>query len=192
MLILASKSPRRRELLAMLGVAFEIITAGIDETMDPALPPEVNVARVAEAKAMAVGAAHPGRLILSADTIVVVDGRILGKPHSEEEARAMLRSLSGRRHTVMTGFCLWQDGVSDVHMEQTHLRFKPLSDSEIDAYVATGSPLDKAGAYGIQDQAAVFVEALEGDYYNVMGLPLCALTKCLRRRGVAVLGTVEP
>ncbi len=192
MLILASQSPRRRELLAMLGLDFEIISADIDETMDPALPPEVNVARVCRAKAEAVGAAHPGDLILAADTIVVVDGRILGKPHSPQEAKEMLQRLSGRRHTVMTGLCLWQDGQADVHVEQTHLRFKPLSQGEIDAYVATGSPLDKAGAYGIQDQAAVFVEAMEGDYYNVMGLPLCALAKCLRRRGVAVLGTVEP
>ena len=192
MLILASKSPRRRELLAMLGVEFEIITANTDEAMEPALPPEVNVAHVAEAKARAVGQVFPGRLVLAADTIVVVDRQILGKPHSPREARDMLHRLSGRSHTVMTGFCLWQDGVSDVHVEQTYLRFKPLSDGEIDAYVATGSPMDKAGAYGIQDQAAVFVEALEGDYYNVMGLPLCALTKCLRRRGVAILGTVEP
>ena len=103
----------------------------------------------------------------------------------------MLRSLSGRSHTVMTAFCLWQDGVAETHVEHTHLRFKDLSDAEIRGYVATGSPMDKAGAYGIQDQAAIFVEALDGDYYNVMGLPLCALVKCLRRRGVAVLGTTN-
>lgn len=192
MLILASQSPRRRELLAMLGIPFEVMTAGIEEAMDPALGPAENVARVCAAKAKAVGEAHPGRLILAADTIVVVEGRILGKPHSPQEAKAMLRTLSGRSHTVMTGFCLWQDGTADVHVEQTHLRFKPLSEAEIDAYIATGSPMDKAGAYGIQDQASIFVEALEGDYYNVMGLPLCALAKRLRRRGVAVLGTVEP
>lgn len=192
MLILASQSPRRRALLDMLGIPFEVVTAGIDETMDPSLPPEENAARVCRAKARAVGRTHPGRLILAADTIVVVEGRILGKPHSPQEAKAMLQTLSGRRHTVMTGFCLWQDGAADTHVEQTHLRFKPLSDAEIDAYIGTGSPMDKAGAYGIQDQAAVFVEALEGDYYNVMGLPLCALTKCLRRRGIPVLGTVEP
>ena len=104
----------------------------------------------------------------------------------------MLRRLSGRSHTVMTGFCLLQNGKAETHVEQTHLEFKPLSDREIDAYVATGSPMDKAGAYGIQDQAAVFVRRLEGDYYNVMGLPLCALVQGLRRHGVAVLGTVEP
>ena len=192
MLILASQSPRRRELLSMLGLPFQIHTADIDETMDPLLPPEEEVMRVSEAKARAVAKAHPADLILSADTIVVVDGTVLGKPHDPAEAKAMLRRLSGRCHTVMTAFCLFQDGQADVHLEETHLRFKPLSQAEIDAYVATGSPLDKAGAYGIQDQAAIFVEAMDGDYYNVMGLPLCALVKCLRRRGMAVLGAVEP
>lgn len=176
----------------MLGLQFDIDTADLDETMDPTLPPETEVARVCEAKARAVARKHPDDLILSADTIVVVDGTVLGKPHSPAEARDMLRRLSGRRHTVMTAFCLLQQDRADVHVEETHLRFKPLSEAEIDAYVATGSPLDKAGAYGIQDQAAIFVEAMDGDYYTVMGLPLCALVKCLRRRGVAVLGAVEP
>ena len=192
MLILASKSPRRRELLSMLGIGFQIETADMDETMDPALTPDRAVAQVCEKKAAAVAMRRPADLILAADTIVVVDGQILGKPHSETEARAMLRRLSGRSHTVMTGFCLLQNGKAETHVEQTHLEFKPLSDREIDAYVATGSPMDKAGAYGIQDQAAVFVRRLEGDYYNVMGLPLCALVQGLRRHGVAVLGTVEP
>ena len=191
MFILASQSPRRRELLAMLGLDFEIITADIDETMAPGLSPEEAVAAVCEKKARAVGQSRPGQLVVAADTIVVVEGRILGKPHSEDEARAMLRSLSGRSHTVMTGFCLWRDGRQETHVEQTRLRFRPLSDREIDAYIATGSPMDKAGAYGIQDRAAVFVEALEGDYYNVMGLPLCALTRCLRSWGVEVLGEMQ-
>ena len=192
MLILASQSPRRRALLAMLGLDFAVDTADIDETMDRTLPPETEVARLSEAKARAVEQKHPGDLILTADTIVVVDGCVLGKPHDAEEAKAHLRRLSGRSHTVMTAFCLLQNGRADVHVEQTHLHFKPLSEGEIAAYVASGSPMDKAGAYGIQDQAAVFVRAIEGDYYNVMGLPLCALVQCLRRRGVAVLGTVEP
>ena len=191
MLILASQSPRRRELLSMLGLEFEIITADIDETMDPTVSVEEAVAEVCRKKAEAVGKNRPGDLILAADTIVVVEDRVLGKPHTEDEAAAMLRSLSGRSHTVMTAFCLWQDGSAETHVEHTRLRFKHLSDAEIRGYVATGSPMDKAGAYGIQDQAAVFVEALDGDYYNVMGLPLCALVKCLRRRGVAVLGTAE-
>ena len=190
MLILASQSPRRRELLSMLGLEFTIITADIDETMDPTLSVEEAVAQVCEKKAAAVGASHPDDLIIAADTIVVVDGCVLGKPHSVDEARDMLRRLSGRSHTVMTAYCLWQNGAADTHVEHTHLRFRPLSDREIDAYIATGSPMDKAGAYGIQDQAAIFVESLEGDYYNVMGLPLCALVKGLRKRGIEVLGSL--
>ena len=187
MLILASQSPRRRELLAMVGLEFTIMTADIDETMDSALSVEDAVAQVCGKKAAAVGASHPDDLIIAADTIVVVDGRVLGKPHTEDEARAMLRLLSGRHHTVMTAYCLWQNGQADTHVEQTHLKFRNLSDEEIDAYVATGSPMDKAGAYGIQDQAAIFVESLDGDYYNVMGLPLCSLVQDLRKRGVRVL-----
>ena len=188
MFILASQSPRRRELLSMLGLTFEIITADIDETMDPALTVEEAVAEVCRKKAQAVGQSHPDKLIVAADTIVVVDGKVLGKPHSEEEAFAMLRSLSGRSHTVMTAFCLSKGDQAETHVEKTHLRFRELSDGEINAYVATGSPMDKAGAYGIQDQASIFVEALDGDYYNVMGLPLCSLTQCLRVWGVKVLG----
>lgn len=191
MFILASQSPRRRELLAMLGLDFEIQTADIDETMDPTLSVEEAVAQVCRKKAQAVGEQNPGRLVVAADTIVVVDERKLGKPQSPQQAKEMLRLLSGRAHRVMTGFCLWQDGRWETHVETTRLRFRPLSDGEIDAYVATGSPMDKAGAYGIQDQAAVFVESLEGDYYNVMGLPLCALTGRLRAWGVEVLGSKD-
>ena len=187
-MILASQSPRRRELLSMLGLEFQIVTADIDETMDAALSVEEAVAEVCEKKAAAVGQQHPGDLIIAADTIVVLENTVLGKPRSEEEAKAMLRSLSGRAHTVMTAFCIWQGGKADTHVEKTLVRFRALCDEEIAAYVATGSPMDKAGAYGIQDQASIFVEALEGDYYNVMGLPLCSLTKCLRKWGVPVLG----
>ena len=191
MLILASKSPRRRELLSMLGLEFTIETADIDETMDHTLSIEAAVAQVCEKKAAAVGANHPGELIVAADTIVVLEDRILGKPHTAEEAKAMLRSLSGRHHTVMTAFSIWQDGQAETHVEKTHVHFRTLTDAEIAAYVATGSPMDKAGAYGIQDQAAIFVEALEGDYYNVMGLPLCSLVQKLRKHGVAVLGSAN-
>ena len=192
MFILASQSPRRRELLSMLGLEFEIITADIDETMDESLSVEDAVAEISRKKAEAVGKNNPGRLIVSADTIVTVEGKVLGKPHSEEEAKAMLQSLSGRSHTVMTAICLYRDGEAKTQVEKTDVVFKRLSDEEIEAYIATGSPMDKAGAYGIQDLAAVFVEALQGDYYNVMGLPLCALVKQLRAYGVPVLGTVKP
>ena len=190
--ILASQSPRRRELLSMLGLSFDIVTADIDETMDASVSVEDAVTEISRKKAEAVGKDRPGRLIVSADTIVTVDGRVLGKPHSEAEAHAMLRSLSGRTHTVMTAFCLYLDGRTETHVEKTDVVFKPLSDEEIDAYIATGSPMDKAGAYGIQDGAAVFVERLIGDYYNVMGLPVCELAKRLRTHGVPVLGTVIP
>ena len=192
MLILASQSPRRRDLLSMLGLEFTVVTADIDETMDENLSVEEAVAEVCKRKAEAVAELHPNDTIISADTIVVVDGKVLGKPRNEDHAKDMLRSLSGRSHTVMTAFCLWEKGKAVTHVEQTHLRFKPLSEEEIAAYVATGSPMDKAGAYGIQDQASIFVEALEGDYYNVMGLPVCALVKALRKNGIAVLGSTEP
>ena len=189
MLILASQSPRRRELLSMLGLEFTIITADIDETMDENLSVEDAVADVCRKKAEAVGVQNPGQLIVAADTIVVLENRVLGKPRTEEAAKDMLRSLSGRHHTVMTAFCLWKDGMADTHVEKTHVHFRELSDEEIAAYVATGSPMDKAGAYGIQDQAGIFVQALEGDYYNVMGLPLCSLVQKLREHGVCVLGS---
>jgi len=192
MFVLASQSPRRRELLSMLGLTFEIVTADIDETMDDALTVEEAARQVCFRKAEAVAAQCPGKLIVAADTIVVVDGKVLGKPHSEEEAFSMLQSLSGRSHTVMTAFCIYEGGEAETHVEKTDLRFKPLSKEEILAYIATGSPMDKAGAYGIQDGAAVFVESLQGDYYNVMGLPLCALVKRLRAHGIPVLGTVKP
>lgn len=192
MLILASQSPRRKELLTMLGLEFTIITADIDETMDSALSVEQAVAQVCQKKAEAVGKDHPGDLIVAADTVVVVDDNILGKPRDPAHAKEMLHLLSGRTHEVLTAFCLWRDGQVEAHVERTEIRFKPLSDAEIDAYVATGSPLDKAGAYGIQEQAGIFVESIHGDYYNVMGLPLCALVKGLRRQGVTVLGTIQP
>ncbi len=191
MLILASQSPRRRDLLSMLGLDFTIITADIDETMDENLSIEDAVAEVCRRKAEAIAKDHPDDTVISADTIVVVDDVVLGKPQDAEDAKKMLRSLSGRSHTVMTAFCVWQKGKAQTHVEKTHLRFKPLSEGEISAYVATGSPLDKAGAYGIQDQAAIFVEAMDGDYYNVMGLPLCSLVKVLRQNGVEVLGSTE-
>ena len=185
-LVLASQSPRRKELMGFFNMPFDVRVADIDETMDPGEDPRREVARVSRRKAEAVSR-QPGEVVIAADTIVVLENQILGKPRSEEEACAMLRSLSGRQHTVMTAFCLWKDGAADTHVEKTHVRFRSLSDEEIAAYVATGSPMDKAGAYGIQDQAAIFVEALDGDYYNVMGLPLCSLVQMLRNKGVKVL-----
>lgn len=188
MIILASKSPRRRELLEKLGLQFTVMTEDVDETMDPGIPLETEITRVSVRKARAVAPlAGPEDLIISADTVVCVDGRRLGKPADEDEARAMLRALSGREHTVVSGVCLLCADRCETASVTTTLRFRPLSDREIDAYIATGEPMDKAGAYGIQGLAAVFVDRLDGDYYNVMGLPLCTLAGMLRGFGVNVL-----
>ena len=188
-IILASKSPRRQELLKLLGVGFTIHTADIDETMDPDLPPEREVARVGAEKAKAVAAScGADDIIIAADTIVVVDGQILGKPKSEADAVRMLNLLSGRRHEVMTGLTVLHGGSIQSRVVRTGIEFRALSDREIDAYVATGEPMDKAGAYGIQGRASIFVRHLDGDYFCVMGLPLCPLAEMLRACGVRVLG----
>lgn len=178
-LILASASPRRRELLSLFHIPFTVCPADADETMDPSQPPEGEVARVSCRKAMAVPAG-PEDVVVAADTIVVCCGRILGKPKSSQEAREMLTLLSGREHQVMTGCTIRRGDRKKTFTEVTHLRFRELSPGEIDAYVATGEPMDKAGAYGIQGGAALFCPGIQGDYYNVMGLPVCALGQALR------------
>ena len=236
-LILGSQSPRRRELLERMGLEFRVLTAEIDETKYETEDPEDSVRRICRAKARAVAQAFPlgGRcpsahtgadegpsgiaeaetLILTSDTIVVLEGKILGKPHSAEEAKAMLRALSGREHQVFTAFTLlpiafplggrWHpaspasrmtdEGRLDTaagnesfepftHCEKTRVRFRPLTEAEIEAYVATGEPMDKAGAYGIQGRGAMLVEAIHGDYFTVMGLPVCALAQALKRYGI--------
>ncbi|MEZ4701692.1 MAG: Maf family protein [Rhodothermales bacterium] len=173
--VLASTSPRRKHLLEQLGLAFERCAPEVDESFDPALAPPAIVEDLAGRKADAVAHRFPDALVLSADTIVVLDGDVLNKPASSEEAASMLRRLSGRTHEVYTGIALAQAATSrrvTAH-EATRVTFAPLNDREIAAYVATGSPLDKAGAYGIQDdRGALFVARIEGDYYNVVGLPL--------------------
>lgn len=179
-LILASASPRRRELLGLLGIPFTVRVADIDETMDLSRPAQENVADVSRRKALAVEA-EEGDVIIAADTIVVSDGKILGKPHSEAEAREMLAMLSGRVHQVMTGCTLRRGDKCETFTEITDVWFRELSEKEIKKYVATGEPMDKAGSYGIQGGAALFCEKLVGDYYNVVGLPLCALGQALRR-----------
>lgn len=187
MLILASQSPRRRELLSRLGLSFSVLAADIDETMDSSLPPESEVARLSREKALAIHAA-PQDIVIAADTIVVCDGVRLGKPHSKEEAAKMLRLLSGRDHQVVTGYTVLTGGQPITKTETSHVFFRPLSEIEIAAYIESGEPMDKAGAYGIQGLGAIFVRRLEGDYYNVMGLPLCALYETLKSLGVTILG----
>ena len=186
-IILASKSPRRQELLRLLGVDFTIETADLDEHMDPARPAKQEVMRVSALKAAKIADRHPADLVIASDTIVVVDGRILGKPRNEADAFSMLRLLSGRSHEVMTGLCVRQGSRETRDAVITKVSFRDLSDTEIRAYIATGEPMDKAGAYGIQGKAGVFVTGIEGDYFAVMGLPVCTLCQSLRSFGVTVL-----
>ena len=186
-LVLASASPRRKELLGLFHIPFEIRVADIDETMDPAKSAFDEVARVSRMKAAVTPRTHE-EVVVAADTIVVCEGRVLGKPHSEEEAVSMLQLLSGRDHQVMTGVTVAAaDGIQSF-TEVTDIHFRELSDKEIKAYVATGEPMDKAGAYGIQGGAALFCTRMVGDYYNVMGLPVCRLGQVLREMAPDLMG----
>ena len=178
-LILASASPRRQELLKLFGLPFDVRVADIDETMDAAKAPCDEVSRVSRYKAAAIPR-QAGDVVIAADTIVVCEGKVLGKPKTEEAAFAMLRLLSGRDHQVMTGVTVLRDEEIVSFTEITDLHFRELSDREIARYVASGEPMDKAGAYGIQGGAALFCTHMVGDYYNVMGLPVCRLGQVLR------------
>lgn len=173
-LVLASSSPRRAEILRTVGWPFEALTANVDESQVPGESAVAYVKRLAREKAEAVALRTSG-VVLGADTVVVVDGDILGKPRDEADARRMLRLLSARWHEVLTGVALVRAGASPEHVgayERTRVRFAPISDDEINWYVATGEPADKAGAYAVQGRAALFIEAVEGDYWNVVGLPV--------------------
>ena len=178
-LILASASPRRKELLGLFHIPFTIRVADIDETMDTAKAPYDEVARVSRLKALAVERQEDD-VVIAADTIVVCEGKVLGKPRSEAEAVEMLQLLSGRDHQVMTGCTVLQGDRCETFTEVTDLHFRALSQKEIANYVASGEPMDKAGAYGIQGGAALFCERMVGDYYNVMGLPVCRLGQVLK------------
>jgi len=178
-LILASASPRRRELLGLFRIPFEIRVADIDEAMDPGKAPFDEVARVSRLKALAVPREETD-VVIAADTIVVCQGKTLGKPRDEKEAAEMLRLLSGRDHQVMTGCTVLRGGRCETFTEVTDLHFRELSQNEIANYVASGEPMDKAGAYGIQGGAALFCQRMVGDYYNVMGLPVCRLGQVLK------------
>ncbi len=186
-LILASQSPRRKELLCLFGVPFVIRVADIDETMVNSRPAAEEVARVSRLKALAVPR-EADDVVVAADTIVVCNGRVLGKPHSEEEAMQMLQLLSGRDHQVMTGVTVLRGEKEAVFTEITDLHFRQLSDREIRRYIATGEPMGKAGAYGIQGGAALFCERMAGDYYNVMGLPVCRLGQVLKELAPQIMG----
>lgn len=178
-LILASQSPRRKELLGLLNIPFTVRVADIDETMDTQDDVRRQVALLSRRKAEAVPR-QPDELIIAADTVVVVDNQILGKPKDAADAVNMLRSLSGRTHQVMTGMTLLGQGKCVSHTEVTDVCFRELTQQEIEAYVQTGECMDKAGSYAIQGGAAPFVQSICGDYYNVVGLPVCRLSMILK------------
>ena len=188
-LILASTSPRRRELLGLLGLPFEVIASRYDEEkVDPTgrTPPEY-VMHLARGKAEEVAGRTEGdALIIGADTTVVLDGQFLNKPQDAADAERMLRALSGRTHEVYTGLCLMCGSISATHFARTEVVFDTLTDAAIAAYVATGEPLDKAGAYGIQGKALSFIPEIHGDYFNVVGLPLFLLCRMLGEFGGSV------
>jgi septum formation protein len=183
MLILASASPRRADLLRAAGIEFELEAAEIDEDPLPGESPDQYVLRVARDKAEAVACRKSGNLVLAADTTVVVGGSILGKPADDGEARAMLQRLSGREHLVMTGVVLRNGRREFAAVERTRVRFLPLDAEEIDRYIASGEPHDKAGAYAIQGGASRFIDQLDGSYTNVVGLPIGRVCSLLREAG---------
>jgi septum formation protein len=181
--VLASSSPRRQQLVRQMGADFTVVVPDLDETALPDESPDAHVERLALGKALAVDHGRTSGVVLGSDTVVVLDGRILGKPKSPDEARAMLASLAGRTHTVFTGYALVDIGSGRrvVAHERTDVTFRRLDPEEIAHYVDGGSPMDKAGAYGIQDDfGAVFIERIDGDYYTVVGLPLCRVYVALR------------
>ena len=178
-LILASQSPRRRELMGLFHIPFTVRVADIDEAMDPNKAPFDEVGRVSRQKALAIPR-DDDDLVVAADTIVVCQGKVLGKPHTPAEAVQMLTLLSGRDHQVMTGLTVLRGNTAVTHTEVTDLHFRELTDKEIRAYVDSGEPMDKAGAYGIQGGAGLFCEKMVGDYYNVVGLPVCKLGQILK------------
>jgi septum formation protein len=190
LLILASGSPRRKELLGSLGLTFDILVSEADESFAPGQPPVEIVQELAYRKASAVANTLNAGLVLGADTIVVCDDVILGKPEDEADAKRILKILSGRSHTVYTGIALVEAGgdrrvVRDVR--GTEVVMKPLTDAQIDAYIATSEPMDKAGAYGIQGKAAQFITGIHGDYFNVVGLPVSLVADRLAAFGFNVL-----
>lgn len=172
--ILASQSPRRKALMGLLNIPFAVKVADIDETFDKNLSVAEGVAQLSLRKAKAVAHAD-GDIVIAADTVVVCDGAVLGKPKDEEDAFRMLSMLSGRQHQVMTGLTVLRGEKAVSHTEITDIFFRELTEKEIRDYIATKDPMDKAGAYGIQNGAALFVEKIHGDYFNVVGLPVCRL-----------------
>ena len=182
--VLASGSPRRHELLNLVGIAHEVRPANIDETLRPRETPHRHAERLAREKASAIATRDPNLVTIGADTIVVVNRKILGKPASVEQAATMLRQLSGREHKVVTAIAVSRGKKLRSAVEEVRVRFRTLRAEEIEGYIATGEPMDKAGAYGIQGYGATIVECVNGDYFSVMGLPLARLVGLLRDVGI--------
>ncbi|MBI5100429.1 MAG: septum formation inhibitor Maf [Nitrospirae bacterium] len=188
-LILASGSPRRKELLELAGLKFRVVTSDYIEDMTLPMKPGKLAEFLSGQKADSVAAGHPDVIVIAADTFIEFEGTILGKPHTNREAKRMLKRLSGRRHEVITGYTI-VDTATNHRISRsvtTKVWFRDLSDGEIDAYVKSGEPLDKAGAYAIQGLGALLVEKISGDYFNVIGLPLSSVAQDLKKFGVTVL-----
>lgn len=183
-IVLASGSPRRAEIMNSVGWAFTKDVPDVDESEIEGEPAEDYVRRLAQTKAEAVAARHPGRIVLGADTTVVLEGQILGKPVDEDDARRMLRALSGKWHDVLTGVAIASDGETHTGLQRTRVKFAEMNHDEVELLVRLGQPLDKAGAYAVQAQAALFIEGIEGDYWNVVGLPINLVYMMLRRLAV--------
>jgi septum formation protein len=188
-LILASRSPRRSDLLAQAGLMFDVVPSTVNENILANKAPEDHVRILAEAKAAEVSADYPGDWILGADTVVSIQGEILGKPENKTEARQMLERLSGTAHTVFTGYCLCCTKAQRSFSEtvETRVEFRPITKQEIAWYITTQEPYDKAGGYAAQGLASVFIKRIEGSYTNVVGLPLCEVMACLLKAGVVRL-----
>jgi septum formation protein len=188
-LILASKSPRRYELLKQVGLDFEVIPSKVMEDIVQKESPKEHVIRLAEAKARDIASGYPDRWVIAADTVVYINGSILGKPKSREEAIEMLHRLSGQKHWVLTGFSVFHlgEGKSDKEAVQTAVKMKTLSPIEMEWYIQTGEPFDKAGGYAIQGIGSFMIESIRGSYTNVVGLPLCELIQMLNRLGAIAI-----
>ena len=188
-LILASKSPRRSELLEQAGLTFSVIPSDFDESTVAVSAPESYVISLAESKALDISQKHPAAWVIAADTIVLIDRKILGKPASINEAHDMLRRLSDRTHQVLTGYCICCKKKNRIFSEtvKTDVRFKRLNDAEIKWYIQTGEPFDKAGAYAIQGMGTFLVKSINGSYTNVVGLPVCEVMEHLIREGAVEL-----
>ncbi|MBI3041003.1 MAG: septum formation inhibitor Maf [Chloroflexi bacterium] len=187
--ILASASPRRKELLEKIGLRFKVEPGNYQEAIPSGLAPHELARKISLEKAKVVARQHPNVIVIAADTFVVFGSQILGKPHTEKEARKMLAAISGQSHAVITGFSIIDTGNNKTLSQsvETKVYIRKLSRAEIDAYVKSKEPLDKAGAYAIQGLGAVFVEKIEGDYFNVIGLPLSALTEALKEFDIEIL-----